>query len=622
MKMKNWSWIVCVLILGSVALMGCPPIYPIYIIDIFDGENEIGINRDDVVYVHGDVEMLIYNINNGDDVDVEVFRLDIEDIEAKTFEGDDMGLLVVGAGIGLLSELITNGNNDEYLLYEIPLGIGEGVRVVVSIPGNGTVFFNLINATEPPAEGEGEAPAEGEGEAPAEGEVIVQYTLEVSVRGNGTASGAGTYDAGTVVLVDAEAAIGWSFVHWEIPWDDDGDGEDDRIDIGTDSPHAQVTMGTNIRLVAVFSEDEPEPEGEGEGESEAPQEYTLTLEYTGSGSIYGDGTFNAGEERVIMATPDPGWHFVRWEGTISGTSNPATVTMNSNIIAIAVFEENETPAEGEGEAPQRYTLTLDVSGDGSVHGAGTYNAGEERIIMATPDPGWHFVRWEGTVSGTYNPATVTMDSDILAIAVFEEDSPLQYTLTLATNGNGSASGGGTSNAGEERVIVATPDTGWHFVRWEGDITGTDNSATVTMDSDVHAIAVFEENETPAEGEGEGEAPSDDKIHVDMTWDGTELVFSASEANPGQIGLELYHQVDDGSGVWIERQVFTVDADGNTDGVISVFRPNIFRFEVVNNDNVGGYISLSLLDVTINTLAVSRENDGYGNIAFQVDVSAL
>jgi hypothetical protein len=41
----------------------------------------------------------------------------------------------------------------------------------------------------------------------------------------------------------------------------------------------------------------------------------------------------------VTATPAAGWAFVRWEGDLSGSSNPATVTMNSDKAVVAVFEQ-------------------------------------------------------------------------------------------------------------------------------------------------------------------------------------------------------------------------------------------------------------------------------------------
>jgi uncharacterized repeat protein (TIGR02543 family) len=40
------------------------------------------------------------------------------------------------------------------------------------------------------------------------------------------------------------------------------------------------------------------------------------------------------------------------------------------------------------------------------------------------------------------------------------------------------------------TLTATPDTGWVFLNWAGDCTGTAPTCTVTMDRDRSVIAYF------------------------------------------------------------------------------------------------------------------------------------
>ena len=60
----------------------------------------------------------------------------------------------------------------------------------------------------------------------------------------------------------------------------------------------------------------------------------------------------------VTATPAAGWAFVRWEGDLSGTANPATVTMNSDKAVVAVFEEVSNVETLQGNLTTR-TLTND-----------------------------------------------------------------------------------------------------------------------------------------------------------------------------------------------------------------------------------------------------------------------
>jgi hypothetical protein len=45
-------------------------------------------------------------------------------------------------------------------------------------------------------------------------------------------------------------------------------------------------------------------------------------------------------------------------------------------------------------------------------------------------------------------------------------------------------------AGTEVTMTATPDSGWIFSHWTGDVTGTENPITITMTSDMEVVAHF------------------------------------------------------------------------------------------------------------------------------------
>jgi hypothetical protein len=72
------------------------------------------------------------------------------------------------------------------------------------------------------------------------------------------------------------------------------------------------------------------------------RQYYLTMQVNGAGSVSPNSDWeNAGQTVTITATPTPGHTFTSWTGTgkghYKGTSNPATVTMNSAITETANF---------------------------------------------------------------------------------------------------------------------------------------------------------------------------------------------------------------------------------------------------------------------------------------------
>jgi uncharacterized repeat protein (TIGR02543 family) len=145
-----------------------------------------------------------------------------------------------------------------------------------------------------------------------------------------------------------------------------------------------------------------------------------------------------------------------------------------------------------------HELTVNTVGQGSVTldpAGGSYPYGTEVTLTAVPDAGWQFDGWSGDLSGTTNPATITMDDDKTVTATFSEVTVPQYTLTVNTVGNGSVTldpPGGTYNEGTVVTLTAAADSGWQFDNWSGDLTGSTNPATITMDANKTVTANFSE----------------------------------------------------------------------------------------------------------------------------------
>jgi Zn-dependent metalloprotease len=144
----------------------------------------------------------------------------------------------------------------------------------------------------------------------------------------------------------------------------------------------------------------------------------------------------------------------------------------------------------------QYTLTTNVVGQGSITldpAGGTYPEGTVVTLTAVPDAGWRFDSWSGDLSGTQNPTTITMNSDKNVTATFVP-AP-QYTLTVNTVGQGSVTldpAGGTYPEGTVVTLTAVPDAAWHFDYWSGDLSGSQNPTTITMDADKTVNATFVE----------------------------------------------------------------------------------------------------------------------------------
>ena len=119
-----------------------------------------------------------------------------------------------------------------------------------------------------------------------------------------------------------------------------------------------------------------------------------------------------------------------------------------------------------------------------------YPAGTTVQITATPNAKYRFSGWTGSASGTANPLSVVINSNISITASFERSA---YTLTTAAGEGGTTSpapGSQDYPPGASAQIRAIPSTNYQFTGWTGDSTGTANPLNVTMDGDKSVRAGF------------------------------------------------------------------------------------------------------------------------------------
>jgi len=56
-------------------------------------------------------------------------------------------------------------------------------------------------------------------------------------------------------------------------------------------------------------------------------------------------TYSHGTSVTLTATPNVGYSFAGWSGDLSGSTNPATITMDGNKTITATFTYQYTPRE-------------------------------------------------------------------------------------------------------------------------------------------------------------------------------------------------------------------------------------------------------------------------------------
>ncbi len=186
-------------------------------------------------------------------------------------------------------------------------------------------------------------------------------------------------------------------------------------------------------------------------------------------------SYTEGDSVTLSATPNVCYEFTGWSGACSGTA--CTLTMDSDKSVTANFKL------------KTYSLNINAN-NGTVTknpNKTSYGCGEKVTLTAVPNSCYEFTGFSGACSGT--ACTLTMDSDKTVSANFRLKT---FSLNItATNGTVTKNPNKTSyDCGEKVTLTATPNTGYKFDHWEGDLTGNQSSVNVTMNWNMTVKAVF------------------------------------------------------------------------------------------------------------------------------------
>jgi hypothetical protein len=301
-------------------------------------------------------------------------------------------------------------------------------------------------------------------------ETAQTYTLTVTAVGNGTTQPAGTqpFFQGSNVSVQATAALGSKFDHWE---------GDVPAGLETQNP-LPLTMDSNKAVVAVFVG--------------LPAYLTLAVE--GSGTVSpepGILPFPKGTRVDLVATAAQGWAFQGWTGSLVSPNRQESVVMDADMSITAVFV--------------RITFTIMIlqgEGGNTIPAAGVFplNEGDYYSIQAIANGGYQFREWRegGVFIGTTNPLTGYAQRDMEVLPVFEVVvvPPGQHAVTITVVGAGSTypypPGVYPVEDGALFGVEARASPGSRFVRWEinGSVS-TEATLVVQVNAALSIVAVFE-----------------------------------------------------------------------------------------------------------------------------------
>ncbi len=228
-------------------------------------------------------------------------------------------------------------------------------------------------------------------------------------------------------------------------------------------------------------------------------EYELTWSNTTGGTVSGapNGDWlSLGTTIDLTAEPAPGYHFVSWNGTGSGsytgTDAVAPVTPEGPITEMAQFLLNPPPpvfhysltvSESGLPTGTTWNATVGLVGGSSVSGTIVLNGLNGTYTLTVPVvQGASGVRYVPDSKTTAFTSSETLDQNVSASVTFVE----QYLVTIESSGGGSTSES-TSwvDAGSAFSVTATPNTTavvgtppWEFASWNAS-GGIANATTAT-----------------------------------------------------------------------------------------------------------------------------------------------
>ena len=229
------------------------------------------------------------------------------------------------------------------------------------------------------------------------------------------------------------------------------------------------------------------------------------------------------------------------------------------------------------DAPAEFTISVKTDGNGTASASLAKAAANTEITLsATPNEGYHFKEWEvesptGLVI-TNNKFTMP-EGNVEVKAIFEEDvpAPTEFTITVKTDGNGTASASpAKAVAGTEITLTAMPDKGYHLKEWQVESpTGlviTNNKFTMP-DSDVEVKAIFEEDAPPAPTD-----PAKPSISVTgtYTYNGSEHIATVNGYDPATMDISGNTGTDAGDYTVRVTSKTGKWADGSTDAVTAAW----------------------------------------------------
>jgi len=310
-------------------------------------------------------------------------------------------------------------------------------------------------------------------------------------------SGDGYYASGAQVVLTAAAATGYQFQGWS-------------GDLGGQNPYLPTLplyMTTPRSISAVFSAIQPVSHTV----KTLPVGISFPVQGAPGGICPGECTVSwvPGQQYLVQAPVGPllvgsSWYsFNRWSPN-GGTASQSIVAPSQSTTFIAYYDGGAAPYQLTLSATPPGAGTVTVSPQGSGANPYTYASPTSVTITATPNVGYVFTGFSGSIITTANsttPVSSTLMVDGVKSVTANFSAPtgsFQLTTSILSGGGtiqatvqGSpANTNGFYSAGTSVQLIAQPTAG-RSVLWEGVDSYNGNTAVVAMNRSRRVTAVFD-----------------------------------------------------------------------------------------------------------------------------------
>jgi uncharacterized repeat protein (TIGR02543 family) len=296
---------------------------------------------------------------------------------------------------------------------------------------------------------------------------LVTWSLSYACAAGGVITGATSQtvnQGASGTSVTAVPQVGYHFVTWS--------------DGSTVNPRTDTNVTADITITAAFAIDT----------------FTITPSAGSNGSIDPSGSMsvNYGSTQSFTINPSTDYHVqdvLVDGGSVGAVTSYTFMNLTENHTIAVTFAINPITIS-------TYTLTYTAGANGTISGTSpqTVNQGaSSTAVTATPNGGYHFVSWsDGSLTAARTDTNVTVNVDVSASFAININIH-RYTLTANVSGSGSVAKSPDQPSythGSSVQLMATPATGWHFVGWSGDLAGSTNPVTITMDVSKTVTATY------------------------------------------------------------------------------------------------------------------------------------